>query len=307
MLNIWPGRRDLLIALGGRMVSTFGDGVALVALTLRLQADRTAPSLSRSVLLATGARAAPDRSERRRLAHAERRAGRRDGRGGIVEPGQPGGTSSTARSPGIPARLAGDPRATVFRVERLVVARHGESDYSARGLLNGDSGRRCPLTATGREQARRLGELLRDEPIDLCATSTFERTRETAAIAFAARAIPRLVVADLADHPAGDFEGKGIAEYLAWANASPSGEPIPGAGESRVDVVHRFARGYRLLLARPERTIVAVLHSLPISYLLTGPLQRLPLLPYAEPALVAAADVRNGIERLEQWAAAPTW
>jgi MFS family permease len=43
MLNNIPGRRDLLVALAGRMVSTFGDGVALVALALRLQADGAHP------------------------------------------------------------------------------------------------------------------------------------------------------------------------------------------------------------------------------------------------------------------------
>ena len=43
MLKISQGRRDFLIALVGRMVSTFGDGVALVALTLRLQADGAHP------------------------------------------------------------------------------------------------------------------------------------------------------------------------------------------------------------------------------------------------------------------------
>lgn len=43
MLNIGSGRRDLVIALAGRMVSTFGDGVALVALTLRLQGDGAHP------------------------------------------------------------------------------------------------------------------------------------------------------------------------------------------------------------------------------------------------------------------------
>lgn len=43
MLNSFPERRDLAIALTGRMVSTFGDGVALVALTLRLQADGAHP------------------------------------------------------------------------------------------------------------------------------------------------------------------------------------------------------------------------------------------------------------------------
>src|SRR6185437_10002644 len=52
MLKI-PGRRDLVLALAGRMVSTFGDGVALVALTLRLQADGAHPYVV-SLLLAAG-------------------------------------------------------------------------------------------------------------------------------------------------------------------------------------------------------------------------------------------------------------
>ncbi|HTW08494.1 MAG TPA: MFS transporter [Acidimicrobiales bacterium] len=53
MLNIWKSRRDLLITLAGRMVSTFGDGVALVALILRLQADGARP-YEVGVLLAAG-------------------------------------------------------------------------------------------------------------------------------------------------------------------------------------------------------------------------------------------------------------
>ncbi len=53
MLNIGSGRRDLLIALTGRAVSTFGDEVALVALTLRLQADGARP-YEVGLLLAAG-------------------------------------------------------------------------------------------------------------------------------------------------------------------------------------------------------------------------------------------------------------
>jgi len=53
MLNIETGRRDLAVALAGRMVSTFGDGVALVALTLRLQADGAHP-YDVGLLLAAG-------------------------------------------------------------------------------------------------------------------------------------------------------------------------------------------------------------------------------------------------------------
>ena len=54
MLNISSrSRRDLFIALAGRMVSTFGDEVALVALTLRLQADGGRP-YEVALLLAAG-------------------------------------------------------------------------------------------------------------------------------------------------------------------------------------------------------------------------------------------------------------
>jgi MFS family permease len=53
LLNIKQGRRDLIVALVGRMVSTFGDGVALVALTLRLQTDGAHP-YEVGLLLAAG-------------------------------------------------------------------------------------------------------------------------------------------------------------------------------------------------------------------------------------------------------------
>ncbi|MGH2892942.1 MAG: MFS transporter, partial [Solirubrobacteraceae bacterium] len=53
MLNICQGRRDLVVTLVGRMVSTFGDGVAFVALTLRLQTDGAHP-YEVGLLLAAG-------------------------------------------------------------------------------------------------------------------------------------------------------------------------------------------------------------------------------------------------------------
>jgi MFS family permease len=52
MLNIFANR-DMTLAVFGRMVSTFGDGVALIALTLRLQADGARP-YEVALLLAAG-------------------------------------------------------------------------------------------------------------------------------------------------------------------------------------------------------------------------------------------------------------
>jgi MFS family permease len=53
MLKIEHGRRDFVISLVGRAVSAFGDGVALIALTLRLQADGARP-YEVALLLAAG-------------------------------------------------------------------------------------------------------------------------------------------------------------------------------------------------------------------------------------------------------------
>jgi len=53
MLNVGAGRRDLIVTLAGRVVSAFGDEVALVALTLRLQGDGAQP-YEVGLLLAAG-------------------------------------------------------------------------------------------------------------------------------------------------------------------------------------------------------------------------------------------------------------
>ncbi len=197
-------------------------------------------------------------------------------------------------------------------MESLILARHGESVFSASLALNGDPAVPGPLTATGEEQARGLGHALCEEEIDLCVTSEFQRTRETAELALAGRTVPVLIVPELNDHPAGRYEGRPLAEYLEWAHAAPAADLVPGAGESRIDVAGRFARGFRAVLERPEQTILAVLHSLPIVYLLgaaegRAPAAELPLLSYAEPSRLSAVEVRSAIDRLESWTAAPTW
>src|ERR1041385_6375578 len=95
-------------------------------------------------------------------------------------------------------------------LERAILARHGESEYSARGLLNGDVAVHVGLTERGRHEARRLGEALREEPLDLCVTSEFRRVRETVDIALAGRDVPRVVDPRLNDPLYGRFEGADI-------------------------------------------------------------------------------------------------
>jgi broad specificity phosphatase PhoE len=197
-------------------------------------------------------------------------------------------------------------------VERAILARHGESELSCRGLTNGDPGVACPLTERGREESRHLGELLATEPIDLCVTSVFERTSETADLALGGRSVPRLVLPELNDIRFGEFEGRALADYRDWAHAHAPEAEAPGGGESRVETIRRYVDGYRIVLGRPERTILVVAHGLPIRYVLdaaagTGPVPRIKHVPYAEPFPVSATRLTAAVEHLEAWLRAPAW
>jgi broad specificity phosphatase PhoE len=198
-------------------------------------------------------------------------------------------------------------------MQTLILARHGESAYSARGLVNGDPDVDVGLTEAGEEQARALGRALRATPLDLCVTSGLARTQRTAELALAGRHVPLERRTDLNDPRAGRFEGGTLEDYRGWAWSTGSGEPAPGGGESRLAVVSRCARAYRALLERPEQTVLAVLHALPIAYLL-GALDGAPPaarmdrpVEYARALPVEAAALDDAVAVLEAWCASPTW
>jgi broad specificity phosphatase PhoE len=168
------------------------------------------------------------------------------------------------------------------------------------------------LTDRGRDEARRLGVALGDTPIELCVTSEFQRAQETADFALAGRSVPRLVMPELNDPLLGPYEGADLAEYRRWAGAVGSSVPPGPAGESRLAIVERYVRGFRMLLARPEDVILAVCHSLPVSYALEArvgrsPAVRVPLVEHATAYRFSAADLDAATTLLEQWASDPTW
>jgi 2,3-bisphosphoglycerate-dependent phosphoglycerate mutase len=182
---------------------------------------------------------------------------------------------------------------------------------SARRIANGDPGVACPLTDDGREQARALGAALAGEPVDLCAVTEFERVRETAELALAGRDVPFLVVPELNDPRIGEFEGRPVDEYGRWIWPKGPFEAPPG-GEHRAELAARYARGLRLLLERPERTILHVGHAHPIAYLrdaLAGvaPRSQIEAVPYADVLRASADELEGAVELLETWAGSPAF
>jgi broad specificity phosphatase PhoE len=197
-------------------------------------------------------------------------------------------------------------------VERLILARHAETDWNVERRVNGDPLVAVALTQRGREEARRLGAALDGERIDLCVTTPFPRTRETADVALAGREVPRLVLEELGDPFYGAFEGGSLEEYRAWAWAHPSAERPPGGGESRAAIVARYARAFRRLLEVDARTVLAVCHSLPVAYALAArdgapPAPKARLVENAHPYRFTRAELERVAEMLETWCASPTW
>jgi broad specificity phosphatase PhoE len=197
-------------------------------------------------------------------------------------------------------------------VERAIFVRHGESEYSARALVNGDPSVVVALNEEGREQARQLSERLESEPIDLCVVTEFGRTRETADLALNGREVPRILLKELNDPFYGDFEGKALADYRKWAGTHGPLDVPPGNGETRAAIAERYARSFRFLIDRPEETILVVCHSLPIAFALAAadgrrPSAKMPLITPAEPHILYESSLRDAAERIEEWVRDPVY
>lgn len=151
----------------------------------------------------------------------------------------------------------------------FVLSRHGETELNVSRRVNGDPAVPVALTAAGEGQARSLGEQLANVPLEVCVHTRFARTRRTAELALAGRAIPFVEEPLFDDVGIGRLEGEAIETYRAWKRAHTRRDAVPG-GESLDDAARRYARGLAVLVGRPERLVFAVVHEIPIRYALNA-------------------------------------
>jgi broad specificity phosphatase PhoE len=194
-------------------------------------------------------------------------------------------------------------------VRRAILARHAESALNASSVLNGVVATAGALTPRGRDQARALGDGA--GPVDVVLHSEFARAEETARLAWPDA--PRVVVAELNEISFGAFEGSRFDDgYGEWCRTTGPLDPCPGGGESRVEAIRRYLRGYRRVLERPEETVGVVAHGAHLAYVLlalsgTPPIPELPVIPPAV-AFVAGRDrLDEAVEVIEAWAREPAW
>lgn len=166
---------------------------------------------------------------------------------------------------------------------RLLLVRHGETDWNAAGRIQGWTD--VPLNDAGRLQARRLRERLRSVVIDAVYCSDLARTVETAYIAMSGRideTAPLRVTRALREIRYGRWEGKTRAQLAAaghnrWFSAWVSGRPCPTppGGESREEVDGRLERFLSAIFPRHAlETVLVVSHGGPLRLLVARLLGR---------------------------------
>jgi probable phosphoglycerate mutase len=122
---------------------------------------------------------------------------------------------------------------------KLVLVRHGETDWSASGRHTGSTD--IFLSERGREIARSLAARLAGRAFQAVWTSPLARAKETAELAgFGARAESRL---ELVEWRYGEHEGRTTAEirverpgWTVWNGGNPGGETVEEVG-TRADRV----------------------------------------------------------------------
>jgi len=146
---------------------------------------------------------------------------------------------------------------------RLLLVRHGETEWNAVGRLQGHSD--IPLNDTGRAQARAIAARLASHGISRVWTSDLCRARETGTIVAAHLGLSEPEIeGDLRERRFGIFEGltrdeiaaRYPVEWRAWQEKTAT----PEGGEPRESSIARIAKALERLHAETTDTALVISH-----------------------------------------------
>lgn len=156
-------------------------------------------------------------------------------------------------------------------VERVLIVRHGETDYNVQRRWQGQLD--VDLNTTGKQQAEALAKTLVNTPIDAVYSSDLRRAADTARIIAAPHKLPILHESGLREINVGVFQGLNRREIderypyemYRWNNDD---NYAPQGGESRFQLQERAFAAWESITQRNHRTILLVSHGGTIRLLL---------------------------------------
>jgi probable phosphoglycerate mutase len=145
---------------------------------------------------------------------------------------------------------------------RILLIRHGETDWNATGWIQGHSD--TPLNAAGREQARRVAQRLASEPVQALYSSDLARAYETAMIIAQPLGLAVVMSPRLRERRYGAWEGLTSAEIQArypeqfaeWRGRSTDFAPLHG--ETRSQLLSRALTELQTIARRHTKELVVV-------------------------------------------------
>ena len=148
---------------------------------------------------------------------------------------------------------------------RLLLVRHGETDWNVVGRHQGQSD--IPLNKNGQQQANRVAERLKYESLDLIYASDLIRAWETAEMIANRHAIELIREPLFREMCFGDWEGLTYDEIFKQQKMTPHAwnqfmlETGPPGGESITLFANRIRSGIdNILHIHPDKTVLIVAH-----------------------------------------------
>jgi 2,3-bisphosphoglycerate-dependent phosphoglycerate mutase len=149
--------------------------------------------------------------------------------------------------------------------KRIILVRHGETDWNATGRLQGQSD--TPLNASGRLQAQQAAQRLAREPVTALYASDLARAFETATIIGQALGLNVVTSPHLRERRYGAWEGltaseiqvRYPAEFAAWRARAV--DFAPPQGETQTQLLTRALSELQTISHRhPGEEVVVVTH-----------------------------------------------
>lgn len=153
---------------------------------------------------------------------------------------------------------------------KIYFIRHGETLWNTLKIFQGSSN--SPLTEKGREQAKKLGERLRNTEFSNFYSSPMGRTLETSQLIIGDRDIKietieefkEISVGEMEGVPRENFEGDYPKEFHNFFFNPKDYDPTPFKGETYVSLLERVERGLKKITNnhKKEDIIVVVSHGI---------------------------------------------
>ena len=140
----------------------------------------------------------------------------------------------------------------------IIYETHAVTPDNHAGVISG--WRQSQLSPQGRRDAEALGRRWRDAGVDVVYCSDFDRSVDTARIAFGASDVPIRVDARLRECNYGAMNGCTVAE-LDEARPAHVDVPFPGDGQSFRDVIAATGDFLRDVRSRDDKRILIIAHS----------------------------------------------